>query len=49
MVRARASYSKTRHAADYTPGLDELLMYARGAQGEEVMVGRYRVLDVASS
>lgn len=40
---------KTRHGADYPPGLDELLTYARGVTGEEVTVGRYPVLDVASA
>ncbi|WP_329550449.1 methyltransferase domain-containing protein [Streptomyces sp. NBC_00696] len=41
-----AGFMKTRHGADYQPGLDELLTHARGAKGEEVTVGRYPVLDV---
>lgn len=44
-----AGFMKARHGANYPPGLDELLTYARGAKGEEVTVGRYPVLDVASS
>ncbi|MFE2889395.1 hypothetical protein [Streptomyces sp. NPDC059272] len=47
--RDRAGFMKTRHGASYPPGLDELLTYAREAKGEEVTVGRYPVLDVASS
>ncbi|MGW0712443.1 methyltransferase domain-containing protein [Streptomyces sp. NPDC002643] len=44
-----AGFMKTRHGADYAPGLNSLLGHAREAEGEDVSVGRYPVLDVASA
>ncbi|NEB03269.1 methyltransferase domain-containing protein [Streptomyces sp. SID13726] len=44
-----AGFMKTRHGADYDPGPEALLATAREAEGEEVTLGRYPVLDVAAA
>jgi hypothetical protein len=44
-----AGFMKTRHGVDYSPGLEALMAYAREAEGEEVISGRYPVLDLASA
>ncbi|MGW0819953.1 methyltransferase domain-containing protein [Streptomyces sp. NPDC002845] len=44
-----AGFMKTRHGTDYVPGLGDLLAHAREAEGTEVAVGWYPVLDVASA
>lgn len=42
----RAGFMRTRHGADYPPGLGERFATARDQPGEHVSTGRYPVLDV---
>lgn len=41
-----AGFMRTRHAADYPPGLDDLYEKVQDAEGDEVTTGRYPVLYV---
>jgi protein-L-isoaspartate O-methyltransferase len=42
----RAGFMRTRHGADYPPGLTERLAAVRDQEGEQVSTGRYPVLNV---
>lgn len=44
-----AGFMRTRHGADHSPGLEDLLTQAKEAEGDEVSMGRYPVLNVASA
>ncbi|MEU7911298.1 protein-L-isoaspartate(D-aspartate) O-methyltransferase [Microbispora bryophytorum] len=41
-----ASFMRTRAGADYPPGLSELMDTARTAEGDDVRIGRFPVLDI---
>lgn len=45
-ARDWAMFMRTRDGADYPPGLDALMEYARTAEGEQVTMTRYPVLDI---
>ncbi|GAA1682707.1 methyltransferase domain-containing protein [Streptomyces yatensis] len=45
----RAGFMSTRTGADYPPGTDDLFTAVRDLEGEQVMRGRYPVLNVAEA